>query len=345
MENRISHSIGMPNLTTLSNIAESTIKSLKNRFYEILLVAIFFGSIAYILKTTEVVDSLKKPKLPKRPKENSSKNDEEKAIKDVKATKNEESIRNREVIRSEKTDPNSKELNTVKQEPTVSDLEQPEEEFSIDKMKKYRSKMELDAIGSTEITKENYKNFVKYIDILPSKSNITKDLKESIYIKKNGDVSFFGHKALSAYSKAIVSSGCDNNNHPLKWYHPNHLIYLELDNPKFETLKKMGKPVLSEEGSGYVISGLKHQALVEDHAREKYGANAEYAAFTEKELDKFEDKLLEKEGLFLTDIKHTILWNVDSRTYIAFPEGTKAKYNWATIYSARVKKQRKTKTQ
>lgn len=186
-----------------------------------------------------------------------------------------------------------------------------------------------------KVPADNYKKFIDFINAsnVEFKDIVLKSLEENAIEGSDGQIFFAGIKGLSAYAKALVSYKLLN--HPLKGSHPESLVYIDFDSPAIEELKDIEEFV--DLSHGLVISKSKYQDYIESIARDHYDENAEYSVFDKKEFRKFKKELI-KRGIDTNDKDYHFICNIDSKIYVAFPEGSKEKYDWIEIHSVQKKK-------
>lgn len=184
-----------------------------------------------------------------------------------------------------------------------------------------------------KLPKEKYKKLTDHIKTSPFKNEIMESLENNIRTGSSDHVFFAGKKAISAYYKAIVSSGyCEE--HPLKGDSIDRLYYLDSEHESFESLKDLGAPIPSET-HGYVISRYKYLSIIECRARYEYGPDATFAGFSEDLFDTKFKKGLNERGFDKSNIEYKIIGEIDLVKHVAFPPGSKEKYDWISIHSAR----------
>lgn len=286
MENNIYNSSIIHSLTVNSSIISSIGNSLKKHFVKIIIVSIFIGAISYILKTSGALSK-----------------------KDKTANK-----------------PTSKTIIVKKSTISNSNKTKAKKDKRLARIKNLKRQLDEYSGAKIGLLKEDYESFIKHVESCAFKDSLKQELEKNIITRRDGNVLFVGNKALSAYSKAIISSGYCKEEHPLKGLDPELMTYLNVDHPLFEELKKFGGPISINE-HGYIIFLSEQQNHAKAIAKSHYSSKGLYIRFTEEMFDQFKENLRKRDMSIDTEDLQMI-YEIDSNIYIAFPETAAERYTW-----------------
>lgn len=196
------------------------------------------------------------------------------------------------------------------------------------------SKMDCEPEEIIAITKEDFRKFTEHIESRSSKGSIDilDMVKKNAIVGSSDNVFFAGEKGISIYCRALVVSKYIE--HPLNDMHIEDIACIDSEDILFDSLKDSGAAIPSLKGK-YVVSRLNYTDIVKHKAIDLYKENAIFGAFKRDSFNTKFLEVLEEKGFKESEVDYAIIGELDRTTYVAFPEGSKEKYNWIILHKAK----------